>query len=148
MPKDLSDRPRIELLHDAVERVLAARGEEIEFIVLFGSMAKGNWSLGSDYDVLIGLTVADDLRLIDRMREFDEISGGYVEIFPYDRPAWERMFAGFNLLFLEALADGIPLFDRDGWARMREQFLDWCADGTLTRLPSGWEIAETKLIPS
>lgn len=142
MLKDLSDRPRIELLQDAVERVLAARGEEIEFIVLFGSMAKGNWSFGSDYDVLIGLTVADDLRLIDRMREFDEISGGYVEIFPYGRTAWERMFASFNLLFLEAHADGIPLFDRGGWARMQEQFARWRVDGTLTRLPSGWKIAE------
>ena len=142
MLKELSDRPDVGRLEDALERVLATREGEIEFIVLFGSMAKGNWSLGSDYDVLIGLTVADGMRFIDRMGQFDSITGGYVEVFPYDRPAWERMFAGFNLLFLEALADGIALFDRGGWAIMREQFLRWCADGTLTRLPSGWKIAE------
>ncbi len=141
MLKDLSDRPKIEILEQAVERMVEARGHEIEFIVLFGSMAKGNWSLGSDYDVLVGLTVADELRFIDRIGEFDSITGGFIETFPYDRPAWERMFAGFNLLFLEALADGVVLVDRGAWARMHDQFLSWRADGTLTRLPRGWSIA-------
>lgn len=76
------------------------------------------------------------------MGEFDTIVEGNIEVFPYDRPAWERMFAGFNLLFLEAMADGVILFDRGSAARMRTQFEGWRTSGVLTRLPHGWKIAD------
>lgn len=143
MLRELSDRPGIDKLERYLARLLAERADEIEFVVLFGSMAKGNWSYGSDYDVLVGLTGADGKRLIDRMAEFDGSMEANIEVFPYDRPACEHMFAGFNLLFLEALADGVVLFDRGAWSGMRERFLRWRADGTLTRLPMGWKIADS-----
>ncbi len=49
----LSNRPHVEKLWEFVDRVLKQKGDEIEFSVLYGSMAKGNWSVGSDYDMLI-----------------------------------------------------------------------------------------------
>ena len=55
----LSDRPEIDRLWRFLERLLATRSEDVEFVVLFGSMARGNWSRGSDYDVLVGLRIAD-----------------------------------------------------------------------------------------
>lgn len=142
MLKALSDRPDVEKLERFLDRLLETPGPEIEFVILFGSMAKGNRSFGSDYDILVGLTGTDGKRLIDRMGEFDTIVEGNIEVFPYDRPAWERMFAGFNLLFLEAMADGVILFDRGSAARMRTQFEGWRTSGVLTRLPHGWKIAD------
>jgi predicted nucleotidyltransferase len=50
--------------------LLAQRQAEFAFIVLFGSMARGGWSHGSDYDVLIGLGKDHGKRLLDRMAAF------------------------------------------------------------------------------
>jgi len=52
-----------------LEELLERRGEEVEFVVLFGSMARGDWSAGSDYDLLIGLRGDDGRRFIDRLGE-------------------------------------------------------------------------------
>lgn len=142
MLEGLSDRPGIDRLAHFVERVLRERGEEIEFLVLFGSMARGNWSPGSDYDVLLGLRNADGRRLIDRIGEFEALVEGDIQVFPYDRPAWERMFQSFHPLLLEALDHGVVLSDRGSFASMRAVFERWRTNGTLTRLAGGWKIAE------
>ena len=140
MLKALSDRPDIDNLHRFLERLLETRGEDVEFVILFGSMAKGNWSFGSDYDVLVGLRGPDGKRFIDRIGEFDSLVKGNIDVFPYDRPAWERMFASFHLLFLEALEYGIILFDRGAAAAMLGEFRQWKARGIVTPMRSGWKI--------
>ena len=69
MLKGLSDRPEVAKLERFLEELLERRGEEVEFVVLFGSMARGDWSAGSDYDLLIGLRGDDGRRFIDRLGE-------------------------------------------------------------------------------
>ena len=108
---------------------------------LFGSMARGNWSLGSDYDVLVGLRGTDGLRLVDRIGAFEALVHGDVQIFPYERPAWERMFDEHHVLLLEALEHGVPLFDRGGFAALRGRFAALRVQGVLTPVAGGWEIA-------
>ena len=54
----LSDRPEGDKLEQLLHALLGQQGDELAFVVLFGSMARGDWSLGSDYDVLIGLRTA------------------------------------------------------------------------------------------
>ncbi len=137
----LSDRPELDRLERFLDRLLETRAEDLEFVVLFGSMARGNWSIGSDYDVLVGLRVADGKRLTDRIGDFESLVDGNVQVFPYDRPAWERMFESFHTLLLEALDYGLILFDRGGFAGMRDVFHGWRADGVVTPLGSGWQIA-------
>jgi predicted nucleotidyltransferase len=137
----LSDRPHLDDLEGFLARLLATRADEIEFVVLFGSMARGNWSWGSDYDVLVGLRAADGKRLTDRIGELESLVDGNIQVFPYDRPAWERMFESFHPLLLEALDHGVILFDRGEFAAMRDVFSRWRAGGVVTRLDSGWRIA-------
>ena len=127
-------------LRKFVERVLAERGEDIEFIVLFGSRAKGEWTEWSDYDVFIGLRIDDGKRLTDRIYEFSLFSEGEVEPFPYSRSEWERMFNGFHPLLLEVLEYGIVLFDRGAFKRMREKFLEWRKKNIVTPTELGWKI--------
>ena len=115
LPEELSDRPEVDDLRRFLERLRDEKADGIEFVVLFGSMAKGNWSRGSDYDVLIGLRGADERRLIDRMAELDVLTVGNLEIFPYGRPSWERMAAQGHRFVRDALRDGVVLFDRGGW---------------------------------
>jgi len=114
--------------------------EEIEFVVLFGSMARGDWSVGGDYDLLIGLRGDDGKRFIDRLMDFP--AQGNIEVFPYSRLEWQRMFAEYHPLLLEALAHGVVLWDRGAFAEMRKTFKKWLKSGKVAPWRQGWKIKD------
>lgn len=144
MLRALLDRPDAEQLERFLQRLLKARGEEVEFVVLFGSTAKGEWSRGSDYDVLIGLRGEDGKRLLDRMAELSDLVEGSIEVFPYSRSEWQRMFEELHLLMLEVLEYGLVLFDRGAFAEMRKEFQRWREDGTVVPSGCGWRLSGGK----
>lgn len=141
MLRELSDRPDVEKLERFLADLLERRCEEIEFVVLFGSMARGDWSAGSDYDLLIGLSYDDGKRFIDRLGEFTPKEGS-IEIFPYSLSEWRRMFAEHHPLLLEALAHGIVLWDKGTFSEMRKTFQEWLKSGKVTPWRNGWKISE------
>lgn len=112
-------------------------------LVLFGSMARGDWSGGSDYDLLIGLTYDDGKRFIDRLEDFSPQEGN-IEVFPYSLSEWQQMFAEYHTLFLEALAHGIVLWDRGAFSRMRKTFEEWLQSGKVTPWRNRWKIQDTR----
>ena len=140
MLQALSDRPEAEKFAAFLDALLAQRSAELEFIVLFGSMARGDWSRGSDYDVLIGLCGEDGKRLLDRMAEFVPSSGVAIDVFPYSRSEWQRMFQAYHPLLLEALEHGVLLWDRGAFAEMRATFRQWRQRGQVQPWRSGWKI--------
>jgi len=143
--EQLSNRPNIECLRDFVNQALAEKGDEIEFIVLYGSMAKGNWSQESDYDVLIGLRIDDNKRFIDRLYDYSLMSRGPIEVFVYSKSDIKLMFETFHLTLLEALNDGIVIYDRGGWANMQEQFALMLEQRVIESVEYGWRIFEERL---
>lgn len=145
MLEQLSDRPNIECLRDFVNRVLVEKGDEIEFIVLYGSMAKGNWSLDSDYDVLIGLRIDDNKRFIDRLYDYSLMSRGPIEAFVYSKSEIQLMFETFHLTLLEALNDGIVIYDRGEWAKTQKQFTMMLDKRVIEPVEYGWRIFEERL---
>ncbi len=153
MLEQLSDRPNIDCLQNFVNRALAENGDEIEFIVLFGSMAKGNWSHGSDYekiasplrDVLIGLRIDDNKRFIDRLYDYSLLSRGPIEAFVYSQSEIQLMFGQFHLTLLEALDHGIVLFDRGRWAKMQERFVLMLKKRVIEPVEHGWRISNHEL---
>ncbi|MCS7235149.1 MAG: nucleotidyltransferase domain-containing protein [Armatimonadota bacterium] len=122
-----------------VERITRERPEELEFVVLFGSRARGDWTRGSDFDVLVGLRGDDGKRWVDRVAEWE--AEGNVEVFPYARSEWERMFEDRQLLLLDALEHGVVLWDRGSFQRMRDTFRRWREEGKVVPWRSGWRIA-------
>jgi hypothetical protein len=124
-----------------LDALLGQRCAELEFIVLFGSMARGDWSRGSDYDVLIGLCGEDGKRLLDRMAEFTLPVGIAIDVFPYSRSEWQRMFQEYHPLFLETLEYGMVLWDRGAFAEMRAIFHQWRQHGQVRPWRLGWKIA-------
>ncbi|MFN3928787.1 MAG: nucleotidyltransferase domain-containing protein [Thermoflexus sp.] len=142
MSKRSSVPPNHELFERTVQRLLMERGEEIEFLVLFGSIARGDWSWRSDYDLLLGLRGEDGMRFVDRLLAFAPWIEGNIDLFPYSRSEWERMFAGRHPLLLEALDHGVVLWDRGAFTQMREIFQGWKARGEVEHLPSGWRIRD------
>lgn len=94
----------------------------------------------SDYDLLIGLRGEDGKRWLDRLEEFSRGIEGNIEVFPYSRREWQRMFEELHPLLLEAFEHGLVLWDRGGFAEMREVFRGWRASGKVTPWRSGWKI--------
>lgn len=141
LPETLSQHPEFDNLKAFVEQLMHKRGDEIAFIVVFGSAAKGTWTVWSDIDIFVGLNRDDDLRLIDRIGQFAKFVRGKLEVFPYARSEWQHMFETLNSLLLEALEDGIVLIDNGEFASMREIFYRWRADGLILRTSCGWRIS-------
>lgn len=139
MPKPLWEDAESEALRRYVERITRERPEELEFVVLFGSRARGDWTRGSDFDVLVGLRGDDGKRWVDRVAEWE--AEGNVEVFPYARSEWERMFEDRQLLLLDALEHGVVLWDRGSFQRMRDTFRRWREEGKVVPWRSGWRIA-------
>jgi predicted nucleotidyltransferase len=140
----LSNRPHFERFRASVEQILAARGDDLAFIVLFGSMATGKWMPYSDYDLLIGLNRDDGVRFIDRIGEFQQFVQTAIDVFPYSKSEWQRMFENYHLLLLEALDKGVVLWDDGSFAEMLQQFQLKLREGTLQRKPRGWRVCRDK----
>lgn len=140
MPKELSGHPEAVNLMAFVKRLLEKHSDKISFIVVFGSAAKGTWMMHSDVDVLVGLSIDDGMRLIDRIGLFAQEAKGNIDVFPYARSEWKRMFDAFNPLLLEALEDGIVIYDDGSFATIRETFRHLRSIGKIVRHNLGWKI--------
>jgi predicted nucleotidyltransferase len=80
--------------------------------VLFGSIARGDYGLYSDADILIIITESKYERFFDRIPEFlDYFSSSAVpvDIFPYTIEEIKRMKNNDNFLINRALKEGIVL---------------------------------------
>lgn len=136
----ISDRPHLERLRSFVEALLERHGDAVSFIVVFGSMARGDFGLGSDYDVLVGLRRADDERFLDRLGTFARLAPCGVDVFPYTLDEIKVMESNYHLTLLEALDHGITLLDDGTFAAAREKHATRKAAGAIERLPVGWRL--------
>lgn len=101
---------RTDALQDLSARVADMLGEEIDGLVLFGSLARGQESASSDVDLLIILnkSVALDRDVYSRWR-FGKFSGREIAPLFVQIPADGERIGG---LWFEVALDGIVLFDR------------------------------------
>ena len=115
--KSLSSAERIYRNRDKIidDLKTIARNIEREFsakeIILFGSIARGDYGLYSDADILIILEKSEKKRYFDRIPEligFFAESPIHVDIFPYTLMEINRM-KDSNLFINRALKEGISL---------------------------------------
>lgn len=133
--------PLREKLRCFMENMLSSREEELEFVVLYGSVARGEARQGSDLDLLIGLRRDGDTRFIDRIEEFTRYGPG-VDIFPYYPAEVDIMFSHLHMTLLEAADHGIALFDRGRWSKLRARLRNLIAGGKVLRLQRGWKLLD------
>lgn len=113
--------------------------ESVEFVVLFGSRARGDAMVDSDYDLVVGLRHEDRRRFVQRIGVYQDTETGRCDVFPYTPSELDLMERDHNELLLEALADGAALFDRGAWRRLRGRFQERLDTGLLRRSSIGWE---------
>ena len=93
----------------AVARQMRASHPEIEQVLLFGSLARGEAAPGSDADLLVILSSSTQpfLERIPRYLPVGLPVG--VDVFPYTREEIDRMLAEGNLFIRQATQEGIAL---------------------------------------
>lgn len=138
--------PRFDSLKGFVEATLKRKGDRILSIVLFGSMAKGNYTKYSDYDLLI-IVSREELSFKDRLYEYSLPSDGWVEPLIYTEKEVEFMLRSLHPLILEALKDGLVIYDRGMWNQLKVRFNELLERGTVIPKEGGW-IIPTGLTPS
>jgi len=96
---------------DAV-REMAAAHAEVERVVLFGSLARGDAVPGSDADLLVLLSHSDVPFLERIIRYMPRYAGIGVDVFPYTREEFEAKAAASPRWAKEIEEQGITLFER------------------------------------
>ncbi len=91
---------------------LARERAEIERVVMFGSMARGDAVPGSDVDLLVALSESS-VPFLDRSVEYkpEGIPVG-VDVFAYTEEEMEKMTREGHMLLKQALSEGVTVYDR------------------------------------
>ena len=108
------DRPAVlEATRKAVAALVDVK-PEVQKVILFGSMARGDAVPGSDVDLLVVVTESDR-SFLDRMKRY-RLSGipVGVDVFPYTQQEFDKMLEEGNSFIQQALVEGKVLFDRSG----------------------------------
>lgn len=91
---------------------LVAQDARVEQVILFGSLAKGNYGARSDADLCIILRGDDPRRMIDRGPEFRGAFAGApvpIDLLVYTRAEMERMRQEGSRFAAEVLERGVTL---------------------------------------
>ena len=104
----------IAALREIADKAIA-RHPELQRVMLFGSMARGDYGLYSDADVLLVLSTSKLDRFFDRIPEFldDFVEAPVpVELLPYTEDELRRMEADGNMFIRRMLREGQLLAER------------------------------------
>ncbi|MHA1253371.1 MAG: nucleotidyltransferase domain-containing protein [Candidatus Helarchaeota archaeon] len=112
---------------------------DIEFVILFGSLAKGNWNHRSDIDLLI---VSDSIKgnFFQRLYEIQKISPGGIDFFIYKLNEFDKLFQEFCLIALESLGTGILIYDKGIGKNYMDKIRKLINSGKILKIKQGWKI--------
>ncbi len=110
-------------------------------IILYGSMARGDYGVGSDIDILV---IAENLpdnfdRRLRMMAELNDTTAP-IECLAYTPEEFEEMLERMHPTALYALDDGIIIYDNGTIVKIAEKFQKMKRAGTIKRFKYGWII--------
>jgi len=120
-------------------------GDRLVSVVLFGSVARGDWRRDSDIDLLVVVDGWDGVPVWERLRELYEVreelrgtdeyrravEAGYVPVVQH-YPLGRGEAARFHRVYLDIVLDGIVVYDREGFISgvlgdLRRRLEEWGA---------------------
>jgi len=116
------------------------REHSVVAIVLFGSVATGEYDIHSDFDLVI---VSDDMgsNWMERNQAAQRISPGLINSFVLTTAEFNELFEQMHLLILDAIDQGKVILDTNGIIeRARSRLNKWKEKGYLRRETNGWTI--------
>jgi predicted nucleotidyltransferase len=110
------------LLREAVKRIVNTLGR-VHAVILFGSRARGDWLPWSDYDLLI---IADFREpYLERIKKLLDLLSDIplpIEPHPYTLEEAISMLKKGNPTIVDALEEGVRLYEGEGFKRLVELF--------------------------
>jgi len=105
---------------------LAVAELQTRCVILFGSTAKGTDGLDSDVDVIVigGQLPADYFARGIRVNRLRPKRGAPMNVFAYSEDEFERMLANCHVTALDAMYEGIPLYGKRYFNRLKRKFDD------------------------
>ncbi|VUT24808.1 MAG: Nucleotidyltransferase domain protein [Candidatus Methanolliviera sp. GoM_oil] len=137
LKEKLNDYPFVDQLMDVIEKI---KKYDPVAIVLFGSLAAGDFLNDSDADIVVifGDERVDFLETISELKKLDDT--GYIDLFPYGWKQFSDMLRDFNLLALDAFARGyaIHIGDETIWKRILDVGAGVMRD--VEPIENGWKV--------
>ncbi|MBC7346591.1 MAG: nucleotidyltransferase domain-containing protein [Clostridia bacterium] len=134
----MAEHPAREALEQTVEAVVEKYAPVA--VLLFGSLARGDFSPESDADVLVLLPQprVDFVEMLGKIKACDR--SGLIDLFPYGWRQFMAMFRDYNLLALDAMADGVLLYLGDGtkWRVIRREAAKVLRE--VEAIEGGWQV--------
>ena len=122
---------------------------KLRSMVVFGSRARGDWKPWSDTDVVLIVEVKKPLKwgtlwelglpedvIVDAHR-------AYIEPRIFTPEGFRRALSLGSLTALDALEEGVVLYDDGYWREMKELFSKMKRSGQIEKMPFGWKIRTT-----
>lgn len=96
----------------------------LEFAVLFGSRARGDYLKNSDYDILLVSDSFSGMNIFSRIRMMLDLWGGKEAIEPvcFTSSEFENILRTYNAIAWESLKDGVPLFGKEKFSKYQKVF--------------------------
>jgi hypothetical protein len=130
--------PAFSEVEEFLERI---SNEDPLLVLLFGSLATGEFTQHSDADMLVIFEGR-----VDWMKVY-ESSAGHVQPFVRSMEEAIQEIAGGSTFLIEALEDGIPLFDRaDTYGSLKRAAEEAKARLNLKREGTGWRRVSKKAV--
>jgi len=134
----LKSHPKLESLKEFLKKFFEQYSAD--FIILFGSSAKGNFNYRSDLDLLIiSNSLGNDY--FERLHKMQTITPGGIDFFIYTSKEFEKMIQGFQLMVLEALSSGIILYDQGNGVKYKNYVENLIREKKIEKLEHGWKIS-------
>jgi predicted nucleotidyltransferase len=110
----------------------------VDFVILYGSRARGTHKRHSDYDLLVGLRKPSPVRFIDRILDFMPTEFALAEPKVFTREELEDLWFHYARTLLDPLYEGIVLVDQGGWKEYQRRFAEVMDAGILRREGTAW----------
>lgn len=135
--RKLKDHPKIKNLREFLENFFNLYSAE--FIILFGSSAKGKFNYRSDLDLLI---VTNSLKedYFDRLYQIQLITSGGIDFFLYTPTEFEIMITNYHLIAIESISTGIIIYDKGKGKKYKKYINNLLEKNKIQKLKQGWKI--------
>lgn len=96
----------------------------LEFAVLFGSRARGDNLMNSDYDILLVSDSFSGMDIFSRMRVMLDLWGGKEAIEPvcFTLTEFENALGTYNAIVWMSLKEGVPIFGEKKFSKYKKVF--------------------------
>ena len=132
-----------------LELLLTKSPFKLRAFVVFGSRARGDWKPWSDTDVLLIMDGIEGKTLWEVMRELSDVWDGLrglplagiePRIFTPGEFS-ELLRRRTSLTVLDALEEGVVLYDDGFWRGVRAEFEEMKKKGLVEKTPTGWKVS-------